>query len=271
MKVTDIPHTLLQRMRLEEKNLNILAMYFEGSEKETAKYLKNNPLPPVKFVRERLNPGEIVAAVTILGHTKAAQRLGVSKSFMEKQSFLALTDDSLEIGGAEKIWLYLGEGYTPEDAYKLIPYTRFIRHLFYLKGKDARSRFPNSDSENFTSHRGSKGEEFYSLVRNGHILENMNLTDPKHPFDFRDKDYGNVNVKASRAWKYKGKDKGRYWKFSTNGQQEYFGCVCYDHLFESPSYLVMIKADHESIRGKSFTLKQSEIRSGKFVPIWQSC
>jgi hypothetical protein len=135
-----------------------------------------------------------------------------------------------------------------------------IRAQAKLQKIDINSLDSLASRSNYATSKGRRGENYYAAQRGSNIVEDHNLADPTHPFDFTDTQYGRVNVKTSSQFKDK-KKKEKYWKFSTSGtdQCDYVAMV-FTQPNEPDSLIVMVPAsDLVSDGRKSVVIRQHNL------------
>jgi len=76
---------------------------------------------------------------------------------------------------------------------------------------------------NFSTGFGRRAELDYIRLRGTHIVEDKNLMLPTADYDVEDGEFGRVNVKASKRYRYKSNSRSGdpyYWKFGTKGRDK---------------------------------------------------
>jgi len=127
------------------------------------------------------------------------------------------------------------------------------------------------DFSNHNNAKGRRAETYWSSLEGERVLEDCNVTQGSQAdFDFRHTDYGRVNVKSSKAYKYtSGTRKGNplYWKISTSGLQkaDYVGIVLYDTGRRNPLHVFNVKVHPRMLACSTFRV---QIKDGKLVAVF---
>jgi AraC-like DNA-binding protein len=117
--------------------------------------------------------------------------------------------------------------------------------------------------------KGRRAELAYAEMREaeapGSILEDLNLTQGSQASaDFIDAEYGVVNVKSSRQWKYKAstrKEAPHFWKFSTRGRAncEALACMAYSEDMNTLLGFTIIPVDSIPTAVSTLTLTSKDL------------
>lgn len=92
---------------------------------------------------------------------------------------------------------------------------------------------------NYEVHRGRRAELYWKGVRGDKITRDLaGDENSQADYDFEDSEYGRVNVKGSKQYRYKAKSRGKqhYWSFSLSSLEKCDTVVfaLYDRMFENP-------------------------------------
>lgn len=192
---------------------------------------------------------------------KAAAFLGVSASF-----FRSVTNYAATPGTPLNEW-----------AVKKYASVRFISRMCQVSEAKVRAFVKEKkleahityDTSNHNNAKGRRAEVFWAGTRGDKILEDCNLTQGSQaPFDYVDGDYGRVNVKSSRMYRYKAqtrKANPEFWKLSTSSLEkaDHMAFVLYDRIGKTPLWHGVLKVTDGMMKSKSVTIQVS--KSGTYV------
>lgn len=117
--------------------------------------------------------------------------------------------------------------------------------------------------------KGRRAELDFKEMRGLHILIDCNEVDGSQAdTDFVDGEFGRVNVKSSKMYKYKAKtrrDSPYYWKYSTSGleKSDYAIVLCYDEKMETLLGTRIVAVTPEVVAKKTQTLLKEELEPAK--------
>ncbi|MFY9401921.1 MAG: hypothetical protein WAQ07_00710 [Candidatus Omnitrophota bacterium] len=250
MKVEDFKDSELQMMRLAVKKVERLALYFEGSVKETMNYIRNVTLAPVSYIRGQ-SLGKLVTLVLEEGYPKAAKRLGVSEAFLKGEIKTRSKTEEIVIEPLELL-----SKKEVEDLIQRVPFITLLEAITGWKKFDIKRQFKLLRLEtksNLNTSRGRRAELIYKDFRGDKIKRDLNETVAQSEYDFDDTEYGRVNVKSAKMTLTK---KGGRWYFPLrrDSKSDNYALVCYDEFGEIVLRLYMVNMSQ--VGDKSFIVKE---------------
>lgn len=220
---------VLNREELQELTLMVgsrkaLQTYLGMERREfEALWKLHNLLSPTDLVRS-LTRDQILSSLIDLGSTaKVSERYGVSESFMKgvigaakPKATIALSTALLERYQSIRLTARM-TGYTEGQVRKWVKEAK-CEHLM---------KYDFSDHNNA---KGRRAETHWASLEGDKVLEDCNVTQgSQHPWDYVHTEYGKVNVKSSKAYRYTAKTRKAhpfYWKLSCTGLENADTCAC---------------------------------------------
>lgn len=207
-----------------------LQVYLRMEAKELAElWARNDLVTPVEYVRMMTRERLLEELITFSTREKAGAYFGVSASFLTDELKKRGLIPTLQVPTVDMVKEGLEKFKSVRLAARKLGCTEGKLREIATKGGLDLSKTVDYAFSNHTNAKGRRGEEDYSRQRGESIIRDLNLIDgSKAPYDFDDKDYGRVNVKASRAHKRMAGEE--YWKFSLRGKWEadHFAFMFYD-------------------------------------------
>lgn len=226
----------------------------------------HNLLTPMEYLNTRnlLELSELTARFNSLA--KAAEHLGVSMaSFGKAYATLAKMQKRRE-------------SLTPSQIeYAVVKYksVRLAARMFGIRESELRIQAREQEVDlmplidysqsNWHNGKGRRAELDYIAYREGQVTEDCNLTkgSQAEDYDCVDAEYGKVQVKASRQYRYKAKTRSEspfYWKFSTHATQkaDTVALMMYDKDMKELTHVLLLKADSLKDYPNSVTVIQDE-------------
>jgi len=253
--------TILQSMVLKLGSKKALGTFLGiGTQELNELWSKRNLKSPGAHLKE-LDSQDIYLRVVIDGTTeKAAKSLGVSKSTLIKELRRRI---DLPRSHGIKLWVAMREGKSISMA----------THLYNLENDTALSESairemassqglkPEWDFSDHSTGKGRRAELEYKKIRGDQIKRDLNEEgDTRAPYDFDDLERGRVNVKSSRAYKYKSRSRRgkKYWKFSTRGRDaaDYFALMAYDESGKTLSHYWLLRTDDPRTQTGTITMER---------------
>lgn len=220
-------------------------LFYLSSSELKEKMDKNKVMYPITYFRQ-LPDHAIVFIVGEMGSLdRAAEELGLSKSFLIKEMKARMPTRVLSRG---EMTFDIAEELTRLGSVSLVAAVHKvkeseIRKVALERGVDVCENQRLEKRGNFAVGKGRKAELAYMSRRSDFILEDMTLKDTQAPYDVGDRDFGRVNVKGSRRHKSSGREFA--WKFSLSGKEtcDYFAFMLFDSRWGNDSYCVVMLAD----------------------------
>lgn len=220
---------------------------------------------PVEYIRAQTQSWLHKILAEHGSYQKAADHYGVSASFLKSRFATDRTDtptNEMIVGAVKrfKSIAFAARMLNARPNYKKLS-PAAIRKACVAAGEDPALLVDYA----FSNHEAGKGRraelDFLAIREKQEIqADDMNLIEGSQAeYDVLDQKLGRVNVKSSRAHRFKARSRGkqRFWKFSAHGKEncDVLICMCY----EDDKLIAWTERFPDQVGMNSFTILESEL------------
>jgi len=223
---------------------------------------------PAQWFRAQTGQVRLELLAKCGSYQKLGAYLHLSVSFLQKEMQIRVTHPPWT--GADVVELF--------DKYKSVQLVSRIqgiaptevRRRIKALGMDLNQLTDYSEGGHANA-KGRRAEEDFATLRASKIIEDLNVTIGPHAgYDFDDADFGRVNVKSSKRYKYRARSRADdpfYWKMSCRGKSEcdYLILLAYDEGGTSLQGVAVFKSEDVD------SMSTVTVQSDQLLPIsWRT-
>jgi len=218
-----------------------------------------------------LKPTDFVSAMDPLQITAEVTRLGSRKNFAKQYSIsTSYLKGVLKTKGVILDCAPIPEDFDLSGELARLGSVIVLCRVYNFKESELRkfadakeikvSKHTNYKGTRHSNARGRRGELEYAKIRGDMITKDMNEEDkPQAGWDFEDKSYSKVNVKASQRHRFKAKTREHdpyYYKISTESVEkcDYVAIMCMSRECKTLNFWFLVPVNYfASYKGKTWT------------------
>jgi len=265
----DLKKTEHQELVLMTGSRKAWAVYLGIDEKEARALWNEIGLQtPAQWFRACPRRKQMELLVKCGSYKRLGQYLHLSVSFLQKEMQIRVDHAPWDVEQVEELF----------SKYKSVSFVARIqdmaptevRRRIKALGMDLNKLTDYSEGGHANA-KGRRAEEDFATLRASKIEEDLNVTiGPHAEYDFDDADFGRVNVKSSKRYKYRARSRADdpfYWKMSCRGKTEcdYLILLAYDEGGTSLQGVAVFKSEDVD------SMSTVTVTSGQLLPIsWRT-